>query len=57
MEPKLQHIGLGKEEAIDVEILWPNGERQAVRGLEARESYLIEQGKAPAASPPLETAR
>ena len=41
--PKEQHVGLGDSARADVEIIWPNGERQTIRGLEANQRYVIHQ--------------
>lgn len=45
VHPKEQHFGLGTDTAADVTIVWPNGERQTLAGLEADRSYRIVQGQ------------
>ena len=57
MEAKQQHLGLGQERSIDLDILWPNGERQHVPNLAANRAYVIEQGKAPATGEVVTTTR
>jgi hypothetical protein len=47
--PKEQHVGLGADTTADVTIVWPNGEKQQLRGLKADRSYRIVQGEAVAA--------
>jgi hypothetical protein len=41
--PKEQHLGLGTDTRADVTVIWPNGERQAFKGLAADHSYRISQ--------------
>lgn len=41
--PKEQHVGLGRAERADLEIVWPNGARQRVEGLRANGRYVIVQ--------------
>jgi hypothetical protein len=43
VHPKEQHIGLGKDTKADVTVIWPNGERKTLRGLEAGKVHRIEQ--------------
>lgn len=43
VHPRVQHFGLGKADKVDLEIRWPNGETQIVKGLEANELHTIEQ--------------
>ena len=43
MDPKQQHIGLGKATAVDIEIIWPNGDRQEVTNLPCNQVHTIEQ--------------
>jgi hypothetical protein len=45
MNPKTQHIGLGKEANVDVKVYWPNGETSEFKDVEANASYLVELGK------------
>jgi hypothetical protein len=53
MNPKQQHFGLGGSRAARVEIVWPNGEEQTLRGLAPNAAYRVRQGSAEAeASPP-----
>ena len=47
MDPKEQHLGLGTEQSVDLQILWPGGERQEIQSLPAGRSYVIEQGRDP----------
>jgi hypothetical protein len=42
--PKQQHIGLGRTSAVDLEITWPNGEKEVIRNVAANRSYTIQQG-------------
>ncbi|MBW3670260.1 MAG: CRTAC1 family protein [Acidobacteria bacterium] len=49
--PKVQHIGLGDDEVVDLTVRWPNGETTEHRALEANRLHVIEQ---PAAEPPAE---
>jgi hypothetical protein len=44
MNPKQQHFGLGSARTADAEIIWPNGERQMLRNLEANRAYTVQQG-------------
>ena len=44
MNPKQQHFGLGKAEALRVDIVWPNGEEQSLDGVRANHSYSVRQG-------------
>ncbi len=43
MDPKQQHIGLGKSTTVDIEIIWPNGDRQEVSNLPCNQVHTIEQ--------------
>jgi hypothetical protein len=43
VHPKVQHLGLGKDTKADVTIVWPNGEKQVLRGLEAGRVHRIQQ--------------
>lgn len=49
VNPKEQHVGLGADTTADVTIVWPNGEKQQLRGLKADRAYRIVQGEAVAA--------
>jgi hypothetical protein len=44
MNPKQQHFGLGRAEAVRVQIVWPNGEEQSLEGVAANRSYSVRQG-------------
>ena len=44
VHPKEQHFGLGKHEMADLEIFWPNGDRQILHGVKAGERYVLHQG-------------
>ena len=44
MNPKRIHVGLGHASSADVEIVWPDGERQILRGLAADADYHVVQG-------------
>jgi hypothetical protein len=44
MNPKQQHFGVGDSRLVDVQIIWPNGERQALPALAASASYTVRQG-------------
>jgi hypothetical protein len=48
MNPKEQHFGLGDAKSVDALIVWPNGERQTLRGLAANRRYTLVQGAATA---------
>ena len=43
--PKALHLGLGPARSADVEITWPNGEVQVVRGLAADRLHAVRQGE------------
>lgn len=43
VHPKQQHIGLGKQERAEIQIIWPNGEKSSVRNLEANNLYVVSQ--------------
>ncbi|HEX2834415.1 MAG TPA: CRTAC1 family protein [Thermoanaerobaculia bacterium] len=45
VHPKEQHFGLGSDTKADVTIIWPNGDRQVLRGVAADKSYRVTQGK------------
>jgi hypothetical protein len=44
MNPKQQHFGVGDSRSVDVQIIWPNGERQTLPALAANTSYTVRQG-------------
>ena len=44
MNPKQQHFGVGQSRSVDVQIIWPNGERQTLPALAANASYTVHQG-------------
>jgi hypothetical protein len=44
MNPKQQHFGVGNSRSVDVQIIWPNGERQTLTALAANASYTVRQG-------------
>lgn len=44
MNPKQQHFGTGSADAVDLDILWPNGARDQVTGLEVNASYRVALG-------------
>lgn len=39
-----QHIGLGKEETVDLKIAWPNGDEEFFKEVKSGQRYLIRQG-------------
>ena len=41
VHPKIQHVGLGKAESADLEIVWPNRRTQRVTGLEQGRTHVI----------------
>jgi hypothetical protein len=45
VHPKEQHVGLGNDTKADVTIVWPNGDRETLRGLRADRSYRVVQGQ------------
>jgi enediyne biosynthesis protein E4 len=45
VHPKLQHFGLGRDTRADVTIVWPNGDRQTLKGLQADRAYHVVQGQ------------
>jgi enediyne biosynthesis protein E4 len=45
VHPKEQHVGLGRDTSADVTIVWPNGERETLKGLKADRRYRVAQGK------------
>lgn len=45
MNPKTQHMGLGKEDNVDVKIYWPNGESSEFKSVKANTAYFAELGK------------
>jgi len=46
VHPKEQHLGLGSDTRADVTVIWPNGDRETFRGLEANRTHQIVQGAA-----------
>ena len=44
MNPKQQHFGVGSSRSVNVQIIWPNGERQTLPALAANASYTVLQG-------------
>ena len=44
MNPKQQHVGLGRALSADVRIVWPNGDEETLRGLAADRAYVVRQG-------------
>ncbi len=47
MNPKRQHIGLGRADTVDLQITWPDGRQQTVKALAANRSYVIRPGEPP----------
>jgi len=47
MNPKRQHIGLGRADAVDLHINWPDGRQQTIEALPANHSYVIRPGEQP----------
>jgi enediyne biosynthesis protein E4 len=45
VHPKEQHVGLGADTTADVTIVWPNGEKETLRGLKANRTYNVVQGQ------------
>ncbi len=43
MESKTQHFGLGDASSADLNITWPNGQTQRVKGLKANRTWLIRE--------------
>jgi hypothetical protein len=44
MNPKQQHFGLGRSGSAHVQIIWPNGEEQVMKGVAANRAYTVRQG-------------
>jgi len=44
MNPKQQHVGVGESPSVDVQIIWPDGERQTLPALAVNASYTLLQG-------------
>ena len=44
MNPKQQHFGVGDSRSVDVQIIWPNGERQTLPALAVNASHTVHQG-------------
>jgi hypothetical protein len=38
------HFGLGSETSVDLEIHWPSGLRQSLKGVAARQILVIKEG-------------
>jgi hypothetical protein len=45
VHPKEQHVGLGRDTSADLTIVWPNGDRETLKGLKADRRYRVAQGK------------
>lgn len=45
VHPKEQHVGLGGDTKADVTVIWPNGDRETFRALEADRTHRIVQGQ------------
>lgn len=43
VHPKKQHIGLGKEEKVDLEVIWPGGAKSFYKNIKANSEIVIEQ--------------
>jgi hypothetical protein len=41
MNPKIQHMGLGKERNVDLKVYWPNGTVSDFKGVSANKKYQI----------------
>ncbi|MBW3671090.1 MAG: ASPIC/UnbV domain-containing protein, partial [Acidobacteria bacterium] len=41
--PKVQHLGLGSEESVELKVVWPNGETSEHRALEPNRLHVISQ--------------
>jgi hypothetical protein len=52
MNPKQQHFGLGRSGSVRVQIIWPDGEEQILKGVAANRSYTVHQGGEIAGDPP-----
>ena len=50
VQAKEQHFGLGDTEVVSLEVIWPNGERQFLQGVEAMQALTIAYGADPALS-------
>jgi hypothetical protein len=44
MNPKQQHFGVGQSRSVDVQIIWPSGERQTLAALAVNANYTVRQG-------------
>jgi hypothetical protein len=44
MRPKQQHFGVGRAGSVDVQITWPSGELQTLKGLAPNRAYRVRQG-------------
>ena len=56
MNPKQQHLGLGRAETVDLRIVWPNGEEQLLRGLAGNRAWVVRQGSGAAEPGPVRSA-
>lgn len=43
VSPKIQHMGLGKEKAVDITVIWPNGEKSQFKDVAANRRYILKQ--------------
>lgn len=43
VHPKVQHFGLGKSTNANVEIIWPNGDKQQISGISSNQVHSIKQ--------------
>ncbi|MGR9098968.1 MAG: FG-GAP-like repeat-containing protein [Gammaproteobacteria bacterium] len=43
LHPKRQHIGLGKQDEVELTVRWPNGETATYKNVSVGRSYLIDQ--------------
>jgi len=44
VNPKEQHLGLGKEESVDIRVFWPNGDEDSFKGVKCNQTFVIRQG-------------
>jgi hypothetical protein len=56
MNPKRQHLGLGRAETVDLRIVWPNGDEEVLRGLAVDRAVVVRQGAGAAEALPSPTA-
>jgi len=45
VQPKQQHFGLGNQDSAALEVIWPNGERQLFKNIEANQAVHIQYGE------------